>query len=396
MNDWRAALLAEKQLFIFGAIMRLSEFLRSDIALIMADWEAFAQGHIPAASDMTRTELRDHLSSIIEFIATDMDSAQTNLEQREKSKGEGVKAGGAGESAAETHANIRFTEGFDPLELMAEFRALRASITRLWDKKRSGTAADYTEIVRFNEAIDQVQTEGFTRYIEKVNYSRNLFLATLVHDLRDPLGTISLATQLMRTTILDTRQTMLAEQVDRSVVRTVQLVNHLIDDVRARLGKPLPITPQPMDMGSAVSNAVSEIQIAHPAQKITVRTSGLLHGEWDSARIGQLLSNLIGNAVQHGKDNTPVDVTAEGDSEGVTLSIRNDGVPIPPAAIHTLFDPLTRAGGDKSETTSARSLGLGLFIVREIVRAHGGTIKVVSTKEAGTTFSVRLPNHSRQ
>jgi signal transduction histidine kinase len=372
--------------------MRLSEFLRSDISLIMADWEAFARGHVVVASDMSRAELRDHLSSIIEFIANDMDSSQTKLEQKEKSKGDGLKAGGGGESAAETHADMRFTEGFDPLELMAEFRALRASVTRLWEQKRSRTEADYLEMVRFNEAIDQVQTEGFARYIEKVDYSRNLFLGTLVHDMRDPLGAISLAAQLMQTTTLDSRQKMLADQIDRSAIRTVELVNHLIDDVRARLGKTLPIAAHSLDMGAAVSNAVKEIQVAHPDQVITVRASGLLEGEWDGLRIGQLLSNLIGNAVQHGQDNTPIDVTAEGDKEGVTLYVRNDGLPIPPAAIQTIFDPLTRAGGDKSEATSARSLGLGLFIAREIVRAHGGEINVVSTKEAGTTFTVRLPH----
>lgn len=341
---------------------------------------------------MTRSELRDHLSSIIAFVADDMDSTQTKDEQKEKSRGQGAKAGGEGESAAEIHADLRFMEGFDPLELMAEFRALRASVTRLWEQKRSRVESDYFEMVRFNEAIDQVQTEGFTRYIEKVNYSRNLFLGTMVHDLRNPLGAVSLAAQLLRTTKLDSRQEMLAAQIDESTLRTVQLVNHLIDDVRARLGKALPITAHAMDMGTAVASAVSEIQMAHPEQKITVRTSGILKGVWDGLRVGQLLSNLIGNAVQHGQDGASIDVTAEGDRDGVTLSVRNDGLPIPPGAIKTIFEPMTRAGGDKSGESSATSLGLGLFIAREIVRAHGGEIRVVSTREKGTTFTVRLPH----
>ena len=213
--------------------MRLSEFLHTDLSSIMAEWEAFAKEHIPVAAALNRDELRDHLSSIISFISQDLDSDQTHHEQKEKSKGQGEKAGGAGESAAETHANIRFIEGFDPMELMAEFRALRASVTRLWEKKRSHTESDYHEMVRFNEAIDQVQTEGFTLYMQKVDYSRNLFLGTLVHDLRNPLGAISLAAQLLRTTKLDARQGMLAEQIDISALRTVKLVNHMIDDARA-------------------------------------------------------------------------------------------------------------------------------------------------------------------
>lgn len=372
--------------------MHLSEFLRTDIALIMADWEAFAQEHIPVARHLTRAQLRDHLSSIIEFIANDLDTSQTSHEQKEKSKGEGEKAGGNAESAAEIHADIRFLEGFDPLELMAEFRALRASVTRLWDKKRSGSEADYFEIVRFNEAIDQVQTEGFTRYIEKVNYSRNIFLGTLIHDLRNPLGTISMGAQLLRTTKLDERQSMIAEQIEKSALRTVDLVSDLIDDVRARLGKSLPIVAHSMDLGTAVSAAISEIQIAYPKQKISLHTSGNLMGEWDGARIGQVLSNLIGNAVQHGQDDTSVDVAVQGDEAGVTLSVRNDGLPIPPAALYSIFEPMTRAGGDKREGSSSTSLGLGLFIVREIVLAHDGEIGVSSTKETGTTFTVRLPH----
>jgi len=372
--------------------MQLSEFLRTHLAGIMADWEAFAQEHIPAASGMSRTELRDHLGSLIQFIANDMDSAQTRLEQKEKSKGEGQKAGGDAESAAEIHAGMRFMDGFDPLELMAEFRALRASVTRLWEAKRSRTDADYLELVRFNEAIDQVQTEGFTRYIGKVNYSRNLFLGTLVHDLLTPLGAISMAAQLMRTTKLDSRQEMLAEQIDNSTVRAVQLVNHLIDDVRARLGAALPIAPHAMDVGVAVSNAVSEIRIAHPEQKIIVQVSGVLKGQWDGSRIGQVLSNLIGNAVQHGRQDAAIDVIAKGDDGGVTISVRNDGLPIPAAALHGIFEPMARARDDKGEAGFAANLGLGLFIVKEIVRAHGGDINVVSTKEAGTTFTVRLPH----
>lgn len=372
--------------------MRLSEFLHTDQSAIMADWEAFAKEHIPVAGTLSRAELRDHLSSIITFISDDLDSSQTHQEQKEKSKGQGEKAGGEGESAAETHANIRFVEGFDPLELMAEFRALRASVTRLWDKKRAGAESDYLDIIRFNEAIDQVQTEGFTLYMQKVDYSRNLFLGTLVHDLRNPLGAISLAAQILRTTKLDERQGRLAEQIDVSTARTVKLVNHMIDDARARLGKGIPMAAHPMDMGTAVSSAVSEIQTANPSQEIRVSTVGALKGVWDESRIGQLLSNLIGNAIQHGKDNTPITVKARGDKKGVTVSIHNEGPPIPPRAMRTLFEPMTRAGGDKTDTTSSTSMGLGLFIAREITRAHYGEISVASNLDDGTTFTVLLPH----
>ncbi len=373
-------------------MMRLSNFLRDEVALIMTDWEEFAKINIPVAGSLSRAELRDHLGSILKFIADDMESAQTKQEQKEKSKGEGAKAGGEGESAAEIHADIRFMEGFDPLELMAEFRALRASITRLWDSRRSHTDTDYLEMVRFNESIDQVQMEGFARYIEKVNHARNLFLGTLVHDLRNPLGTVSLGAQLLKTTKLDDRQRMLAEQIDISATRTVTLVTHMIDDVRARLGKGLPISPHPMDMGIAVAASVSEAQLGNPRRAISVHTSGNLKGNWDGTRMSQVLSNLIGNAIQHGISSTTIEVAATGDRDGVTLSVFNDGQPIPAALLPTIFEPMTRAGNDQHTASASTSLGLGLFIVKEIVRAHGGDIRVVSTLEAGTTFTVRLPH----
>ena len=148
-----------------------------------------------------------------------------------------------------------------------------------------------------------------------------------------------------------------------------------------------------MDMGTAVSSAVSEIQTANPAQEFRVSTVGPLKGEWDESRIGQLLSNLIGNAIQHGKDSTPITVKARGDAESVMVSVHNEGPAIPPAAMQTLFEPMTRAGGDKTDMTSSTSMGLGLFISREITRAHGGEISVASTLEDGTTFTVRLPSH---
>jgi signal transduction histidine kinase len=271
---------------------------------------------------------------------------------------------------------------------MAEFRALRASVTRLWEGKRGRSAADYVEIVRFNEAIDQVQTVGFCRYLEKVDYLRNLLLATLAHDLRNPLGTISVGNQILRTTNLDDRQKRLTAQIGITITRAIKLVTDLIDDVGSRLGKGMRISVHSMDMGVAVASAVSEIQIAHPEKNITLSISGNLTGEWDEARLGQLLSNMIENAVNHGYAITPVDVVAAGDGDGVSISVHNDGLPISAAAMHVIFEPLISAGDPGGSRTS---LGLGLFIVREIVRAHGGEIRVTSTTEAGTTFSVRLP-----
>lgn len=372
--------------------MGLATFIGENKDAIISSWAEFAHLHIPPAKDMDEAALRDHVSSILEFIVADMRSAQTKSEQQEKSKGEGPKADGPAESAAEIHADLRFIEGFDPLELMSEFRALRGSILRLWESKRGKTENDYPELVRFNESIDQVLAEGLARYTEKVDHSRNLFLGTLVHDLRNPLGTVSLAAQILSTTKnLDARQKMLTEQIYISTTRVAELVTDLIDDVRARLGKGVPIETAPMDMGKAVALAMNEMRMAYPERKFSVNTTGDLRGEWDGARISQVLSNLIGNAVQHGKNTSLIQVTATGEDGDVLLSVHNDGDPIASGIIASIFKPMSRGSEDRIAKGADTSLGLGLFITREIIEAHGGKIDVSSTAQKGTTFTVRLP-----
>jgi signal transduction histidine kinase len=371
----------------------LSAFIKENQPAIIKDWEEFAKAHIAPAKDMDKAALQDHVSSILKFIVMDMNSAQTKHEKKEKSEGEGAKAGGGHDSAAEIHADVRFIEGFDALELMAEFRALRASIVRLWEPFRSKTEKDYEEMVRFNEAIDQVSSEGFIRYTEKANHARSLFLGTLVHDLRNPLGAVSLAAQILHTTPnLDDRQKKLTDQIYISTSRVVKLVTDLIDDVRARLGKGLPIDIHPMDIEDAIELAVSEIEIVYPDRKISVWTEGDLEGEWDSSRIAQLLSNLIGNAIQHGRTDSTIEVVAKGKPEEVLISVHNYGMPIPSTALLKIFEPMFQGGPEAVSLPNApNSLGLGLFIVKEIATAHGGQVNATSSEEEGTTLIVRLP-----
>ena len=114
-------------------------------------------------------------------------------------------------------------------------------------------------------------------------------------------------------------------------------------------------------------------------------------GEWDKARIGQVFSNLLNNAIQYGFRESPVRVKIKGEPKAVTLTVGNDGVPIPPEKIDTIFDPLTRVLPDEHAPPSTKNLGLGLYITKEVVVAHGGTIDVTSSETDGTTFTARLP-----
>src|ERR1017187_1755111 len=179
--------------------MGLAAFIRSKEEAIVAEWEAFAQEYLPSAAHMDRSALRDHILSLLRFIANDLETSQTERERSEKAKGQGPKEGGAHDSAAETHADLRFTGGFDTVEMMAEFRALRASVIKLWraDWANTETVDILPELLRFNEAIDQVMTESLSRFIDRLNHSGTLFAGTLVHDFRGPLVAVYDSTQAL-------------------------------------------------------------------------------------------------------------------------------------------------------------------------------------------------------
>jgi K+-sensing histidine kinase KdpD len=189
---------------------------------------------------------------------------------------------------------------------------------------------------------------------------------------------------------LDDEQVKLVSQIETSTSRISRLVSSLIDAVRIRLDKGMPIAPAPMDMGTAVQEAAKEVQAAHPGRTILIETSGDLEGEWDRARIGQVLSNLIGNAVLHGLKTSAIAIAAKGAGQDVMLSVHNDGA-IPADAVATVFDPLPRGEDENRIQSEKAKLDLGLFITKGIVTAHGGKITVTSSEEEGTAFTVHLP-----
>ncbi|MGZ9108273.1 MAG: ATP-binding protein [Micavibrio sp.] len=371
--------------------MELSTFIRKNEDRIIAEWEAFARS-VPIAEQMNREALRDHVVALLRFIADDLETFQTEWQQSEKSKGRGLDAAENTDSAGESHAEQRFIGGFDTVEMISEFRALRASVIKLWDIDTTKTEANFKSLIRFNEAVDQIMTESVVRYTEKINDARSLFLGTLMHDLRNPLNAVSQSAELLLSIgHLDNKQTQLVSQIKTSTERVARLVSELIDEVRIRLGKGLPISPAPMNIEETAHQAVREIRAAYPNCTISLVTTGVLEGVWDSVRISQVLSNLIGNAIQHGDPEQTIYLQAKGMPDGVELSVQNKGDPIPPDVLPKIFDPLTRGKGKDRDEFKTNSLGLGLFITKGIIESHGGSISVVSNATDGTTFTAWLP-----
>jgi signal transduction histidine kinase len=372
--------------------MKLSDFIAANMESILREWEAYART-IPAAESMDMTALRDEAEAILHRIARDMARPQNAAQQEAKSKGRGPAP--EEDTAAQLHAGGREAEGFSLNEMVSEYRALRASVIRLWTREMTTAERPaLNEMVRFNEALDQALTESIARYSERVDHARELFLGVLGHDLRGPLGALlSSADYLLLSDGLTGSQIKAASLILRSGRRLRDMVSDLLDVARTRLGQSLPLEPGAMDLSSACRETVEEAQAHHPDHAVVFRADGNLSGTWDGARLRQLLSNLLENAVRHGAASRPVTVAARGAADQVALAVHNEGPPIPAYEQARIFEPLVSADNAQAEGSRA-GLGLGLYISCTIARAHGGSIDVQSSERAGTTFTVRLPRHA--
>ncbi|MDI3272378.1 sensor histidine kinase [Pseudomonas sp. MDT1-16] len=372
--------------------MRLPEFIRQHVDRIVDEWEQFARTITPAAENMDQAALRDHAKAILLAAARDMSTSQTASEQLAKAKGEGLEKTPSLDEASASHGELRHTVGFDLVQMTSEFRHLRACVIRLWvNSLDSPNLTYFQDMIRFNEAIDEALAESTAAYAEQVNRSRDIFLAILGHDLRAPLQAISMSTELLlRKAPLEGDALTCAINVKRGARHMAVMVSDLLELVRSRLGKSLPIEPAPMDLADAAHAAIAEACAGNPECDPTVNVQGDTRGVWDAGRLDQLLQNLIGNALQHGMNKRDVTLSLTGEPDAVRLTVHNYGTPIPEEAIGTIFDPLVRSA-DEQLGQPTTSLGLGLFIIKEVVNAHGGTIEVSSSEADGTLFTVVLP-----
>jgi signal transduction histidine kinase len=371
--------------------MRISEFITDCQDKIIDEWELFAETLLPAAEGMSKTELRDHAKEILTAIAQDLNTEQSEVQQEEKSKGQGPAGD---DSAASTHGTLRQFSGFTLLQLTAEYRALRATVLRLWLPQVIQMSDDVvTDMVRFNEAIDQALAESVITYSRHATVVRDTFLAILGHDLRSPLATIAMAGDYLSQPSIGNNVTLqIGLRVKRSAVTMSAMVNDLLEYARTQLSGHLPIVRAQVDVKEVCQAALEDASAAHPECPFELHMSGNLVGHFDGVRLQQVLSNLLNNAAQYRGANRPVTVSAEGGPEVLVVKVCNFGPVIPPASLEKVFEPLVQLPvGEQQLGRPATSLGLGLFIAREITEAHGGTISVTSNETFGTTFSVYLP-----
>lgn len=221
---------------------------------------------------------------------------------------------------------------------------------------------------------------------------RALFAEQMVgivsHDLRNPLATIRTATDVLKMIGVPERYESLFGNLERATGRALRLVSELLDFTRARLGRGLSVEPRPIDLHATVATQVAELALAHPEARIEHDIAGDGDCVADPDRLAQLVGNLVSNALAYGRRDAPVRVSTATSGARCIISVRNEGTPIPEALVATLFRPMVR-GTD--EGADVRSVGLGLYIVAEVARAHGGDVRLASSTDAGTEFVASFP-----
>lgn len=372
--------------------MRLHNFIVTNREVILIEWETFARTCAPASSSMDVEALRDHANEMLTAIAANLKNHQSQFERSEKSKGRAADTVESERTAAEEHGAERAESGFTVAQTVAEYRALRASVLRLWTRERGELkSADIAELTRFNEVIDQSLAESIAEFTESVENAKEMFLAILGHDLRNPLGAIlTSATFMIDTDEMDRTLTL---QIADCAMRSTRMVGDLLDFTRSRLGGGIPIDRARVDLRRIVHDVVDEVIAAHPEGNVQVETGRGQMGHWDAARISQALTNLVGNAVEHAAPRTTVGVELGGSEKDVSIMIHNRGAAIMANRMDGIFNPLKLSATPQEPSAQGPNgnLGLGLYIAERIVHAHGGRIEVDSSEARGTTFTVHLP-----
>jgi sigma-B regulation protein RsbU (phosphoserine phosphatase) len=209
----------------------------------------------------------------------------------------------------------------------------------------------------------------------------------LGHDLRNPLASIDAGVRMLQKEALGGRGPAIVRLVQSSVSRMAELIDNVLDFARGRLGGGLKLDLNAeARLRPVLEQVVAELRSAWPERAIETALVIDQPVNCDRARIAQLLSNLLGNALTHGAPDAPARVSASSDGDVFVLSVENKGEPIPPGTVDRLFQPFFRGAG----RTGQQGLGLGLYIASEIARAHGGTLTVASSPER-TRFTLRMP-----
>jgi signal transduction histidine kinase/ActR/RegA family two-component response regulator len=400
--------------------LRLADFILANVEPILMEWEVFARSIWPDTLSNPATDparLRDHAEQILLATVTDMQSDQSSVEQSNKSKGEGHAAVESDRVtfASGQHGSTRVGDKFELWAVVAEYRALRASVIRLWgESDPAPDTRDLVDLTRFNESIDQSLTEAVRSYTEQVvrdrealladeqaarrqeeaaNRAKDVFLATLSHELRTPLNAIVGWLGVMR--LRGCGEAEFAEGLDvieRNTQAQVKLIEDVLDVSRIVSGK-LRLDIRDCDLVQVIKAGIAVVRPTAKSRDITLDVQldpAASRASCDATRIQQVMWNLLSNAIKFTPKGGTVWVKLVQEQSSWRLSVSDNGQGVSPELLPHIFDRFRQA--ESGTRRNFGGLGLGLSIVKHLTEMHGGTVEAHSAGEGlGTTFDVRLP-----
>jgi hypothetical protein len=347
--------------------MGISDELRTHKHAIATRWEREVLRDVPALAVLPRGALVDHMPEMLEGLAAWIDGADSD--------GFGV--------LAEGHALQRHSTGIDLEALTSEYATLRRVVL-----EQLVEVADVRSLIRLDAGIDRAVGEAARRYTSARDHVRERFISILAHDLRDPLTAVMMSATLLADMTLGDKQAQLVERITRGARRIERMIDDVLDFARGRLDGGIPIFPALANMGEICTEAIDDTRVAGPSRDVRLQITGDLRGMWDRDRVRQALANLLSNARHYGQGEILVRAWEREDRHAVLTSVANRGSFLSPEAIARIFDPFTRTS--ESSATHRGGLGLGLYIVEQIARAHGGICRATSSEDS-TIFTIEWP-----
>lgn len=343
------------------------------------------------------TVLRERAQDITERWHCDLPSPSAALVERMPELIEAIASWVEGEreaslaqlrDVAHAHALEHHRAGRELTDALTEYEALRKMLLEI------ALGGDQVELasslLTLATALDRTICAACARYESEHDHVRERFLGMLVHDLRDPLTAVTMSANLLADMTLGDKQAQLVGRITRGARRIEKMVDEVVDFARSRLGEELSLIPATFDMAEVCNEAILELRALPAPRDIQLDIAGNVTGTWDRARVRQALVNLISNATQSGQGPIRVRVSEAEDRGRVVVAVTNQGTVLSPEILARIFDPFARA---VLEQTRMRGLGLGLYMVEQIARAHGAVTRATSTTE-GTTIFVEWPRTS--
>lgn len=368
---------------------RLADFVEANRRAIVDRAARMAAASAHGSPQPSEEQLREHLPQILDAIVKDLRVIQDRTASERRSQTP-VHASSTPGTAAGAYARLRAQSGFTLDEVVSEFRALRTSVLHLWSDASPPGEHALHDMTRFNEAMDQILAESIAHFSSEIEGWRDVFLGTLAHDLRGPLSVNVLTAEVLSRITPEGPARLLVERMQRSGARMKQLLDDLLDYSKTSLGRGIRISASPVDLEPELRDEIDLLRVLLPGHAIFYESRGCTSGRFDASRIREALANLVINAAKHGAQGGAIHVTLEGDDAGTALSVRNTGPDIPDHLLATLFLPLGQMRDVEHHSHEADSLGLGLFIVKQIAVAHHGSVAATS-RDGCTDITMRLP-----